>query len=101
MQQATVEAGRRRRRTGAVRADRERRHEQAVIEAEVRRLMSAIGPFGTPRRDALARAAGAERRPAGVGPAPRSGRVRPLAVRAVELVDRELAQLQQLAGGLS
>ncbi len=35
-------------------------HEQAVIQAEVGRLVHAIRPFGMLHRDTLARAAGAE-----------------------------------------
>ncbi len=44
-----------------LRSDRERRHEEAVIQAEVRRLVHAIRPFGILRRDFLARESGAER----------------------------------------
>ena len=39
---------------------RVRRHEQAVIQAEVRRLASAIRPFGVLNRQTLAHMAGAE-----------------------------------------
>ncbi len=35
------------------------RHDEAVIQAEVRRLASALGPYGVLRRHALASAAGA------------------------------------------
>jgi hypothetical protein len=35
------------------------RHDEAVIQAEVRRLARALGPYGVLRRDALASAAGA------------------------------------------
>ena len=35
-------------------------HEQAIIQAEVGRLVHAIRPFGMLHRDTLARAAGAE-----------------------------------------
>ena len=42
-------------------SDRARRHEQAVIEAEVRDLTRAIRPYGVLRHDALAHVAGAAR----------------------------------------
>jgi hypothetical protein len=51
--------GRRRHRPSAG-EHRRRRHEEAVLQAEVRRLARAIQPFGILRRDALAREAGAE-----------------------------------------
>jgi hypothetical protein len=63
MEQTTAQPGQGRGRLGIERANRRRRHEQALIQAEVRRLMHAIGPFGVLRRDALARAAGAEHWP--------------------------------------
>lgn len=44
----------------ALRDGRVRRHEQAVIQAEVRRLASAIRPFGVLNRQTLAHMAGAE-----------------------------------------
>jgi hypothetical protein len=37
------------------------RHEQAVIQAEMRRLARALRPFGVLHREALKRAAGAEK----------------------------------------
>lgn len=40
---------------------RQRRHDQAVIEAEVRRLTHAMHPFGALGHEALKRAAGAAR----------------------------------------
>lgn len=43
----------------AHRSPRER-HDEAVIQAEVRRLAQALRPFGVLSRDALERAAGAE-----------------------------------------
>jgi hypothetical protein len=43
--------------------DRARRHDQAVIEAEVRDLTRAIRPYGVLRHDALAHVAGAARWP--------------------------------------
>jgi hypothetical protein len=51
--------GRRRYRPSAADA-RRRRHEEAILQAEVRRLALAIQPFGILRRDLLAREAGAE-----------------------------------------
>jgi hypothetical protein len=49
-------------RPGATQLDgRHRRYQQAVIEAEVRRLIHAIRPFGVLGRGALARTAGAAR----------------------------------------
>lgn len=66
MQRTNMETGQRRgRRDVACVDERERRHEEAVIEAEVRRLMRAVGPFGVLRRDALERAAGARYWPVG------------------------------------
>ena len=40
---------------------RARRHDEAVIQAEVRRLARALGPYGVLQRDALEQAAGALR----------------------------------------
>jgi hypothetical protein len=40
---------------------RVRRHEQAVIQAETRRLAKALKPYGILHRDALERVCGAER----------------------------------------
>ena len=55
-------AERRHGRPGATQLNgRQRRHDQAVIEAEVRRLTHAIRPFGVLGHEALARAAGAAR----------------------------------------
>lgn len=65
MTRTNIETGQRRGRRDVVCAERERRHEEAVIEAEVRRLMRAVGPFGVLRRDALEGAAGARHWPAG------------------------------------
>ncbi len=49
----------------AIDADRLRRHHQAVIQAEVRRLLHAIGPYRVLGRDGLSRITHAERRPEG------------------------------------
>lgn len=63
-QQTTTATGQRRLRN-VLCTERERRHAQAVIEAEVRRLIHAVSPFGILQRDALARAVGAEHWPDG------------------------------------
>jgi hypothetical protein len=50
-------------RSNGVSASRQRsrrRHEDAVIQAEVRRLARALAPYGVLRRDALRRTAGAD-----------------------------------------
>jgi len=62
----------RRQRREALQRDGERRHDQAVIEAEVRRLVNGLGPFQILRRDALARAVGAEHWRGGFGQALRA-----------------------------
>ena len=45
-------------RTGSAKGQSE--HESAVVEAEIRRLVHALRPYGVLRRDALARAANVE-----------------------------------------
>jgi hypothetical protein len=45
-------------RTGSAKGQSE--HESAVVEAEIRRLVHALRPYGVLRRDALARAAKVE-----------------------------------------
>jgi hypothetical protein len=45
----------------AAEADRQRRHHQAVIQAEVRRLLYAIGPYRVLSRDRLSQITHAER----------------------------------------
>ncbi len=45
-------------RTGSAQGQSE--HESAVVEAEIRRLVHALRPYGVLRRDALARAANVE-----------------------------------------
>jgi hypothetical protein len=47
------------RRTGSAVGQSE--HESAVVEAEIRRLVHALRPYGVLRRDALARAANVDR----------------------------------------
>lgn len=60
-----------------------RRHDEAVIQAEVRRLARALRPYGVLHRDALERAAGAEHWRQGgfdsaLSAAARSGAIEPL-----------------------
>lgn len=45
----------------AAEADRLRRHHQAVLQAEVRLLLRAIGPYGALHRDRLSQLTHAER----------------------------------------
>lgn len=47
----------------AAEADRQRRHQQAILQAEVRRLLHAIGPYRVLSRDRLSQIAHAERWP--------------------------------------
>lgn len=59
------------------------RHEDAVLEVEVRRVMHALAPYGVLRQDALAKACGARRWRAGefrdaLEAAVRDGRLRRL-----------------------
>lgn len=62
---------------------RARRHDSAVIQAEVRRLARALRPYGVLHRDALERSVGAERWREGgfdsaLWAAVRSGAIEPL-----------------------
>jgi hypothetical protein len=50
---------------GSMLNDRDRRREQMLVGAGIRRLVHAIGPFGILQREALAHAAGANRWPTG------------------------------------
>ena len=65
MQQTSIDTDRQGRRRNMLRSDRQRRHEEAVIQAEVKRLVHTISPYGILRRDFLARSSGAEHWPGG------------------------------------